>query len=98
MCLVLKMDNGKVVYVANRQNHRITKPSSTVLVYRYALCIYMCWFRLCYSYGTRISSKATKMNEIIRKGINLLWQCLKVVWHNKFVCYYILRNNFAEKR
>ena len=42
MCLALKLDNGKVVSIANeqtdRQNHkqnrRITEPSSTVLVYR----------------------------------------------------------------
>ena len=43
MCLVLKLDNGKVVSIANGQNHRwtesqidrITEPPSTVLVYRY---------------------------------------------------------------
>ena len=40
MCLVLKSDNGKVVSIANRltvesQNHGITEPSSTVLLYRY---------------------------------------------------------------
>ena len=38
MCLVLKLDNGKVVSIANRQiesqNHGITEPSSTVLLYR----------------------------------------------------------------
>ena len=43
MCLVLKLDNGKVVSIANEQNHRITdrvtEPSSSVLVYRY-ICIY----------------------------------------------------------
>ena len=39
MFLVLKLDNGKVVSIANRQTDRITdrvtEPSSTVLVYRY---------------------------------------------------------------
>ena len=34
VCLVLKLDNGKVVCIANRQTHRVTQPSSTVLVYR----------------------------------------------------------------
>ena len=38
MCFVLKLDNGKVVSIANKQIHRqtdrITEPSSTVLVYR----------------------------------------------------------------
>ena len=39
MCLVLKSDNGKVVSIANGQNHRWTDgqtdvTSSTVLVYR----------------------------------------------------------------
>ena len=37
MCLVLELDNGKVVSIANEQNHRqidrITEPSSTVLVH-----------------------------------------------------------------
>ena len=32
--MVLKMDNGKVVSIANEENQRITQPSSTVLVYR----------------------------------------------------------------
>ena len=31
MCLVLKLDNGKVVSIANEQTDRITQPSSTVL-------------------------------------------------------------------
>ena len=35
MCLVLKLDNGKVFFLANGQTHRVTQPSSTVLVYRY---------------------------------------------------------------
>ena len=35
MCLVLKSDNGKVVSIANGQTHRVTQPSSTVLVYRF---------------------------------------------------------------
>ena len=35
ICLVLKLDNGKVVSIANEQNHRVTEPSSTVLVYRF---------------------------------------------------------------
>ena len=42
MCLVLKLDNGKVVStngqtdrITDRQNHRVTEPSSTVLVYRF---------------------------------------------------------------
>ena len=35
MCLVLKLDNGKVVSIANGQNHRRTATSSTVLVYRF---------------------------------------------------------------
>ena len=35
MCLVLKLDNGKEVSIANEQTDRITEPSSTVLVYRY---------------------------------------------------------------
>ena len=38
MCLVLKSDNRKVVSIANGQTHRVTQPSSTVLVYR-------CWKR-----------------------------------------------------
>ena len=42
MCLVLKLDNGKVVSIANgqtdRQSDRVTEPSTTVLVYRY-LCL-----------------------------------------------------------
>ena len=35
ICLVLKLDNGKVVYIADEQTDRRTKPPSTVLVYRY---------------------------------------------------------------
>ena len=35
MCLVLKLDNGKVVSIANGQSDRVTEPSSTELVYRY---------------------------------------------------------------
>ena len=35
MCLVLKLDNGKVVSIANEQTDRITEPSSIVLVYRF---------------------------------------------------------------
>ena len=40
MCLVLKLNNGKVVSIANEQdadtqNYRRTEPPSTVLVYRY---------------------------------------------------------------
>ena len=35
MCLVLKLDNGKVVFIASGQSDRVTEPSSTVLVYRY---------------------------------------------------------------
>ena len=35
MCLVLKLDNGKVVSIVNGQTHRVTQPPSTVLVYRY---------------------------------------------------------------
>ena len=35
MCLVLKLDNGKVVSIANSQTDRITEPSSTVLLYRF---------------------------------------------------------------
>ena len=34
MCLVLKLDNGKVVSIANGQTDRITEPSSTVSIYR----------------------------------------------------------------
>ena len=34
MCLVLKLDNGKVVSIADEQTHRWTEPPSTVLVYR----------------------------------------------------------------
>ena len=34
MCLVLKLDNGKVVLMANEQNHRAIQ--YTVLVYRLA--------------------------------------------------------------
>ena len=37
MCLVWKLDNGKVVSIANGQTHRGTQPSSTVLVYRYEM-------------------------------------------------------------
>ena len=41
MCLVLKFDNGKVVSIADEQNHRQTdvrtKPPSTVLAYRYSI-------------------------------------------------------------
>ena len=33
MCLVLKLDNGKVVSIASGQTHRVTQPPSTVLVY-----------------------------------------------------------------
>ena len=40
MCLVLKLDNGKVVSIANEQTDRIKDPSSTVLVYRFDLAIY----------------------------------------------------------
>ena len=40
MCLVLKLDNGKVVSIANEQTDRVTdrvtEPSTTVLVYRLA--------------------------------------------------------------
>ena len=35
MCLVLKLDNGKVVSIADEQTVKRTKPPSTVLVYRY---------------------------------------------------------------
>ena len=35
MCLVLKLNNGKVVSITNEQSDRVTEPSSTVLVYRY---------------------------------------------------------------
>ena len=35
MCLVLKLDNEKVVSKVNEQNHRVTEPSSNVLVYRF---------------------------------------------------------------
>ena len=35
MCLVLKLDNGKVVFIADEQTDRRTKPPSTVLLYRY---------------------------------------------------------------
>ena len=42
MCLVLKLDNGNVVSIANEQTDRVTdrvtEPSTTVLVYRY-LCL-----------------------------------------------------------
>ena len=34
MCLVLKLDNGKVVSIADEQTDKITEPPSTVLVYR----------------------------------------------------------------
>ena len=34
MCLVLKLDNRKVVSIASGQTHRVTQPPSTVLVYR----------------------------------------------------------------
>ena len=36
MCLVLKLDNGKVVSIAHEQTHRITDTPSSALVYRYA--------------------------------------------------------------
>ena len=36
MCLVLKLDNGKVVSIADEQTDRRTKPPSTVLVHRLA--------------------------------------------------------------
>ena len=32
MCFVLKLDNGKGVSIADEQNHKVTEPSSTVLV------------------------------------------------------------------
>ena len=35
MCSVLKLDNGKVVSIADKQTDRRTKPPSTVFVYRY---------------------------------------------------------------
>ena len=39
MCLVLKLDNEKVISIADEQNHRQTdrrtKPPSTVLLYRH---------------------------------------------------------------
>ena len=38
MCLILKLDNGKVASIANGQTHRMTQPPSTVLVYR---CVYV---------------------------------------------------------
>ena len=38
-CLLLKLDTGKVVSIANEQTDRITEPSSTVLVYRLLLLI-----------------------------------------------------------
>ena len=41
MCLVLKSDNGKVVSIANGQTHRLTQPSSTVLVYRLLLKLFI---------------------------------------------------------
>ena len=37
MCLVLKLDSGKVVSIADEQTDRRTKPPSTILVYRYIL-------------------------------------------------------------
>ena len=37
MCLVLKLDNGKVVSIADEQTDRRTKQPSTVLVYRYII-------------------------------------------------------------
>ena len=39
-CLVLKLDNGKVVSIANEQIHRQTEPPSTALVYRYMYIIF----------------------------------------------------------
>ena len=35
MCLVLKLDNGKVVSIVDEQTDRRTEPPSMVLVYRY---------------------------------------------------------------
>ena len=50
MCLVLKLDNGKVVSIANGQNHRhidrITQPSSSVLEYRFWILIFFTGFVL----------------------------------------------------
>ena len=56
MCLVLKLDNGKVVSIANGQTHRVTQPSSTVLVYRYAAAGY---FRACCS---SVAGSCTMLN------------------------------------
>ena len=39
MCLVLKLENGKVVFLENEQSARVTEPSSTVLVYRCSECV-----------------------------------------------------------
>ena len=59
MCLVLKLVNGKVVSIANEQNHRAIQ-SSTVLVYRLhkynfycpTLTTYTHQLTIEYSYGT----------------------------------------------
>ena len=49
MCLlVCKFDNGKLVSIANEQTHRITEPSSTVLVYR---CFRL---KICYIFNVEI--------------------------------------------
>ena len=37
MYLVLTLDNGKVVSIANEQNHRVTEPYTSVLVCRYII-------------------------------------------------------------
>ena len=78
MCLVLKLDNGKVVSIADEQTDRHTEPPSTVLVYSMVLIRLRCYGFLL---PLRVAYFHPEFNGIFEYFLRqLLKTCIQIKW------------------